>query len=322
MEKVRFNTLVRAYLSGKASAAQVEELLSSVESDPEALSALRRMETALGQSLEEDGRTRDSLDKVKRRVHRAGRGLKSGSRSIVMWACAAVVALIVVGVWSLREPSGQQWHVVTCQPGSHASVTLPDGSVVCLRGDSRIRYSSRFSRKRRSADFSGEAYFDISADAAHPFSINMEGCSIVVKGTRFDVRENVGTGEVRTTLLSGSVEFRADGNDVYDLEPGHSLTYNRFDGDGIISQVNAPAYQALMDGNLEYLNVPLRRLAAFLSELYGKTIYLDDGLESLDRTISLELHNQETFEEVLAGITLMIPMSVRSEGDTVWLSSD
>lgn len=324
MEKERFNILARAYLSGRASASQVEELLSAVESDAGALSALKRMEAAMGRPGEEEWRVQESLSEVKRRIRRAVPARSKGvGRGILVWACAAAVAaLVAVGIWYLRTPDDQQWHEVTCQSGSHANVTLPDGSAVSLRGDSWIRYSSRFSQRRRSVEFSGEAYFNISSDAAHPFSINMDGCSIVVKGTRFDVRENAATGDVRTTLLSGAVEFRTDGSEVYALEPGHSLRYNRFDGAGVIAQINAPAYQALMDGNLEYLNVPLRRLTAFLSELYGKTIYLDEGLDGLDRTISLKLHNQETFDDVLAALALIVPMSIRSEGDVVWLSPE
>jgi transmembrane sensor len=92
-------------------------------------------------------------------------------------------------------------------------LTLPDGSRVWLNNASTIRYPVAFTGADRSVELTGEAYFEIAKDAAHPFHVLVHkgdgdaGGSIEVLGTSFNVMAYTDEPAERTTLVDGSIKF-------------------------------------------------------------------------------------------------------------------
>src|SRR5690606_41160875 len=55
--------------------------------------------------------------------------------------------------------------------GGEYKVVLPDGTIVWLNADSRLSYPTVFNGQKRVVSLQGEAYFDVSHDAKHPFVV-------------------------------------------------------------------------------------------------------------------------------------------------------
>ena len=53
----------------------------------------------------------------------------------------------------------------------------------------------------------GEAYFDVSKDAKHPFVVQTKSCDIKVLGTKFNVQAEELDCEFSAALLEGSIEL-------------------------------------------------------------------------------------------------------------------
>ncbi|WP_316778605.1 FecR family protein [Pedobacter antarcticus] len=102
---------------------------------------------------------------------------------------------------------GNQLNTLSTGKGETFQVLLPDGSKVWLNAASVLRYPVSFKRiKYRSVELlSGEAYFEVAKDKAHPFIVNSRHQRIEVLGTHFNINGYADDAKVKTTLLEGIV---------------------------------------------------------------------------------------------------------------------
>lgn len=84
-------------------------------------------------------------------------------------------------------------------------IALSDGSHVWLNAASSIKYPVAFNGKNRTVEVNGEAYFEVTHNAAMPFMVKVNGETIEDLGTKFNV--NSYDAANRTTLLEGSVKI-------------------------------------------------------------------------------------------------------------------
>lgn len=96
--------------------------------------------------------------------------------------------------------------------GSRSALVLPDGTKVWLNADSRLSYPEKFTAAAREVQLTGEAFFEVTKDAKHPFIVHTENIDVRVLGTRFNVRAYPGETSTQTTLLKGSVEVLLKNN--------------------------------------------------------------------------------------------------------------
>ena len=141
----------------------------------------------------------------------------------VRWAAAALVTLgLGAALLATQRPSASsrpaidrevavQVHTVrgwvTCTNATRrpARVTLADGSTVSLRPGSRLHYPRRFAGPERRVELSGEAFFEVAHDAAHPFRVLTAQLGITVLGTSFTVRAYPGQAEAAVMVRTGRV---------------------------------------------------------------------------------------------------------------------
>lgn len=136
------------------------------------------------------------------------------------WLAVAgvVIVLVTAGGWllqrgapatgsgALKAVSGRLSEVST-HYGSKSRVTLPDGTVVWLNSGSKFTYDNKhFGQSTREVTLSGEAFFDVTHDAAHPFVIHAGKMDVTVLGTAFDVKSYPEDPTAEATLIRGSIE--------------------------------------------------------------------------------------------------------------------
>ena len=211
-------------------------------------------------------------------------------------------------------------YTVTTKSGDRSTVCLPDGTQVRLNGSSTLTYPANFNATNRSVELSGAAYFDVSPDEKHRFEVKVGNCSVVVKGTKFDVTAYPDDSLITTTLLEGAVGVTAPRGETL-LRPGESLTYDRFAETTAITHVNTAQYLAWIEGRIEFIDVTIVQLCESLSSLYGVEITLDDRLRADGTFITIRLSNQEALDSVLKALDLIVPVSVHRQGPSVRLSA-
>ncbi|KAA0992092.1 FecR family protein [Dyadobacter aurulentus] len=109
--------------------------------------------------------------------------------------------------------------------GGQYQLSLPDGSRVWLNAASSITYPSAFTGGKREVTLRGEAYFEVTKDAAKPFIVDTEMQRVKVLGTSFNINAYSNENLSKTTLLTGSVRVnaRSDNDDLRNekvLKPG------------------------------------------------------------------------------------------------------
>jgi transmembrane sensor len=127
---------------------------------------------------------------------------RSWTRPLIAIAASALLA--VGGLyWFTRTPSSfaPSEHYATA-PAEVRTITLADGSTITLSG-AGVASIAISDSERRVELTRGYALFDVAHDSDRPFVVHTPEGDITVLGTSFVVR--IGEGEVRTTVLRGSV---------------------------------------------------------------------------------------------------------------------
>lgn len=134
---------------------------------------------------------------------------------------AAISVLIVSALYiydRMAKPApALAMNKISVPPGQRANITLSDGTNVWLNACSELTYPASFKEETRNVSLKGEAYFDVSKDAEHPFVVQTNRYDIKVLGTKFNVRAEELNCEFSAALLEGSIEL------TNNLEPGSKL---------------------------------------------------------------------------------------------------
>lgn len=128
--------------------------------------------------------------------------------------------------YQLQNASGNaaQNNSLETRNGEQTQLILPDHSKVWLNSGSIIRYPSSFAAmKVRRIELTGEAYFEVAKDAAHPFIVKTSLQEVRVLGTHFNVNSYQDEPKIKTTLLEGSVKVISGQSKVI-LKPGEQAS--------------------------------------------------------------------------------------------------
>ena len=206
----------------------------------------------------------------------------------ILKVAAAILVLISIGFiagWLNKTGVLPGEHFIAYSSGADTlTVTLPDGTRVCLNKYSIVFATKYFKKHERKVYFNGEAYFDVSRDATRPFKIIAKSTTTEVLGTSFNLMAKTSDNNTRLTLIKGKVALykNEDTNEKIILLPGQEGIYNASLGkfrNETIKDLNRLAWKT---GTLQFNNAPLKELCKVLSAYYNtKIIYVE-------RTIPVE----------------------------------
>jgi ferric-dicitrate binding protein FerR (iron transport regulator) len=106
------------------------------------------------------------------------------------------------------------------------TLTLADGTIVTLNGNSRFSYPAKFKDNGRRVVLEGEAFFEVAPDATKPFIVKAGRVTVKVVGTEFNVRAYEESGESVVSVRSGIVNVAAE-NKTLTLTKGESAYFNK-----------------------------------------------------------------------------------------------
>ena len=164
------------------------------------------------------------------------------------------------------------YNQVKTPKGGEYSVVLADGTKVYLGPYSSLTYPVTFTGKERKVKFSGEAYFDVTPDAAHPFIVEMEDMKVKVLGTSFNLRDYKDEPYTEATLVSGKVQiYTADDSCV--LKPNYQALLDKSDRKLDTKKVDVEEFVAWKDGKLNLRNQRLEDILTRLSKWYDINVF-------------------------------------------------
>lgn len=195
-------------------------------------------------------------------------------------ASAAAVVLLFVGSYfyldsrSLRQ-RGAQWMTLEVPSGQHLRMTLPDGTGVWLNAGTTIEYPALFSDRERRVHIDGEARFEVTHDAGHPFIVETYACDVRVLGTKFNVVADREDGIFSTALFSGRVEVRDRTTDkTVVLKPNQAV--RMVGGELAVGRIENTDDYLWTEGYINFKGHTFREVIDKYRQVYGVTIRLDD----------------------------------------------
>jgi ferric-dicitrate binding protein FerR (iron transport regulator) len=209
--------------------------------------------------------------------------------------------------------------------GSKALTVLPDGTVIWLNAGSKIEYKISDDKPVREVTLEGEAYFNVSKDPDHPFTVNAREMIIKAYGTEFNVKAYPEEKEVETTLVKGSVsvEIRNKPSNKTLLKPNEQAIYykpstDRSENFLVTKGIDPSIYTLWINDRLQIRGETLDDLAVILERKYNVTIHFDDNtLKNLRFTGIIE---NETIEQILELIKISSNVDYHIDGREILLS--
>ncbi len=195
---------------------------------------------------------------------------------------------IVYEISGEHEQSGSTgYNTLTTTRGEQSKVRLPDGSFVFLNAASSLTYPASFAKlKQRKVALTGEGYFEVAKDKAHPFIVKSGNQEVEVLGTHFNINSYADEASQKTTLIEGSVKVST----------------------GTLSKILIPGQQAALsrDGKMATATVDTETVIAWKNNQF---LFDGENIQTLMRMVSrwynvdIEYVGEVTNERFLGGVS-------------------
>jgi transmembrane sensor len=210
------------------------------------------------------------------------------------WIAVAAVFLLAVGAgwWYLSRMNAPILYETALE---QKKISLPDGSIVLINPQTRIRVSREYNKAGRTVILAaGEAHFDVSHQPQLPFIVDLDVASIKDIGTDFTVQRSKDS--IMVTVTGGKVAFiKKETGESRELSAGSSLTY--YIPDHRFGDTKTTDLAMTGASHTRFENTPLSDVIAALQKISGRQISLDDVLLGQKRlTVDLE---GETFDNAI-----------------------
>lgn len=151
------------------------------------------------------------------------------------------------------EATAPQYHTLKTPIGKQVQLTLPDGSTVWLNALSTLTYAVDRFHEIRTVHLEGEAYFEVTNDANHPFRVISDRQTITVLGTKFNVNGYPDELVTTTTLVSGKVEVYSQNDaEPVRLSPGQQVVVDTNGTAGRVTRADTAAATAWTQGLFKF----------------------------------------------------------------------
>lgn len=175
-------------------------------------------------------------------------------------------------------------NTLSTYPDTEYWITLEDGTLVHLNGNTRLTYPAHFDGDSRTVSIDGEAFFQVAHAEDKPFRIKTPHGEITDYGTSFNVNTRINSG-TEVVLVEGKVGLRSGRNDEVLLTPGQLAHISGVDHKVSVEKVDVQPFVAWNKGNFTFDNCPLEKLLEVISHWYGlKVRYESDDIRRMHFT--------------------------------------
>ncbi|HEY4289073.1 MAG TPA: FecR family protein [Puia sp.] len=209
------------------------------------------------------------------------------------------------------------YNTLTTNPGNQYQLVLPDGTRVWLNAASSIRFPASFGGKERRVEVTGEAYFEVAANASKPFFVQHDSLTVKVLGTSFNINTYSNEATVATTLVEGAIRVGYGSNSQV-LRPGQQA---RTGVDGhivIMNDVSTDEIVAWKDDLFYFRSADIESIMRQLARWYDVRIAYGQG--KIGERFYARIPRNARLSEVLDALSLTGKVHFNIEGRTVSVS--
>ena len=186
-----------------------------------------------------------------------------------------------------------EYHKVVVPRGGEYNLKLADGTSVWMFADSEIRFPTRFKGNKREVYLSGEAYFEVHHDPAHPFYVKTKSLDVKVLGTSFNVKAYNNMESVETSLVEGLVSVK---DNV--LRPNMQAIFDKTTGDFSYRTINGENYRMRKERMFIFDEERLDDILQEMARWYDFEIFYQNP-EMADKRFGFKLEKYEHVNSLL-----------------------
>lgn len=323
-------SIITKYLEGRASDAEMNELLSWLRNKQNRL-IFQNVKLDWKSSLVKTGfpaESRESwLQLQEKLAQKKLIRLQEIHKKQLFYRIAAVFIFAVslsVATWfvSQKVQTGNEVFTrVVAGSGQISKVELPDGTEVWLNSGSAISYGSRFSTRNRDIELQGEAFFQAARNEKLPLVVKAGELKVKVLGTIFNVNAYPGSGSVDVVLEEGSVELLNSGGKTfhYLLKPGELARFDSKSRQVLISEINPAKFTAWKDGIINIYDQTMEELVKRLENRYNQKFEISDDVKHFRYTFTI---TNEPLDEIIRLMEKITPVIAVQTDEVIVFRAD
>ncbi|PXV59434.1 FecR protein [Dysgonomonas alginatilytica] len=188
---------------------------------------------------------------------------------------------------------------ISTPKGQFKEQELSDGSHVVLNAGSKLTYSNNKQAGSRKVTLVGEAYFSVSKVEEKTFVVQTEYLNVKVLGTKFDVKAYPEENKTVVTLNEGKIEVETINKEIFNIEPGQQLVYDKNTGEVKIKSVAAAESSAWKDGHLYFEDATINEIIRELERTDGVSFVFETPLPDKEH-YSLKFTGNESLNQKMS----------------------
>lgn len=320
-EKEQFKYLYNLYLHNRCTAEELKQFFRLLDEnqDHDEITALLSDTWEQTHTIAEEGLIPPFLKpEIKQVKLEANQGRYFG---LGKWIGVAAMLIAIAGIYFYQVEISSLFKANTTYELASTTTQrrqfrLPDGTKVWLSPNSKLSYPAEFSDTDRRVLLDGEAFFEVTHDAAHPFIITSAEVSTTVLGTSFNVTAYTQQHTINVTLVTGKVAVALNGNNNTKRD---TITANQriiVDKTALsMTKVNYPDAAAFLNKRLglyEYKGAALQEVLKDLENQYNIQIQRDGVLGA--KTFYGSLNMTDPLNETLNKLCTVMETQWKKEG--------
>ena len=194
--------------------------------------------------------------------------------------------------------------------GERTQMMFQDGTKVYINSDSYMRYPRKFGISERTVELKGEAYFVVAKNKNRPFVVNLNGPSIRVLGTSFNVEAYPENDDIKVNLDEGRINLKLLSDVEVPVSPGECVVYNKNTKYYRVNRNTDTGASSVWKSNvISFKDTPLDEVFSRLGRWYNVDFEVEDDIPS-DLHITL-VSRHTLIEKVLEDLVKISPLSFR-----------
>lgn len=218
----RINHIIARVLSGESSSDDILSLSEWLNENEKNRDEFRRLKNYWDADVAFKHSVAPALsaDKLQQKINvqrrqTARRQLWRNAIPLIAAACLLFIFSTAFFLYNTKDRTSEYYTLLTDEHTSN--FTLEDGTVITLNKNSRLSYSDKYGKDSRNVKLEGEAYFEVAKDSNKPFQVEMNGASITVLGTHFNVKADAESDDI--TFRRRKAKYRNDPKPTTDFQP-------------------------------------------------------------------------------------------------------
>lgn len=317
-----FNSeILQRFFNGKYSRKDfltIKSIFENPEKETEIKNLLQNHWFEVNNEPLPEGNINHVLDKIHHQIRQENTRVKNNRFITAFQRIAAILIIplvltfMAVFYFQSKSPTPEiAYAEIQCPLGVRTKFVLPDGTKGFLNSGSTLEYPVIFT-SGRNVSLTGEAFFDVTHDKDHPFTVNTPNMVTKVLGTQFNVIAYGNENSEEIILKKGKVEvYSKRGEKLETLQPNQKLVLNTQTRQYNKNKVEADQYVSWTEGKLVFRNESMQQVASRLGRWYNVEIEIKDRelLKYAFRATFID----EPLDEVLKLLALTAPLSYKEQ---------